>query len=138
MVVAPSLAARIIGAGVGDENLLWTAGRFSTRGWADGGNAGGARTWIAPEGGPRGFFFGPDGASWDVPPEIDPGAYTPCPVDDGWLSFRNELTARAADGARFPIAITRSLKLQPLEAGNGIGGGGNESWSGRSSATSAP
>ena len=59
-----------------------------------------------------------------MPPEIDPGAYMPCPVDDGWLAFRNELTARAADGARYPIAITRGLRLQPLEAGNGIAAGG--------------
>ena len=47
---------RILGAGIGEENALWTARSFSTRGWSDGGYAGGARTWIAPEEGPYGFF----------------------------------------------------------------------------------
>jgi hypothetical protein len=118
MVVAPALGARILGAGVGEENLLWTAPRFSTRGWPDGGNVGGARTWIAPEGGPHGFLFSADGARWDVPRELDPGDYRPSPADAGWIAFRNTFTARSADGASYPVAITRSMRIEGLPAGN--------------------
>ena len=121
MVVAPALGARILGAGIGEENALWTASAFSTRGWSAGGNAGGARTWIAPEGGPHGFLFSADGARWEVPPEIDPGDYRPAPADEGWIAFRNVVTARSADGASYPVAITRSMCIERLPAGVALG-----------------
>ena len=114
MVVAPALGARILGAGIGEENALWTAQSFSTQGWSEGGNAGGARTWIAPEAGPRGFFFSADGARWGVPQELDPGDYRPSPADEGWIAFRNVFTARSADGASYPVAITRSMRIEEL------------------------
>ncbi|MCX7037580.1 MAG: hypothetical protein NT005_00295 [Spirochaetes bacterium] len=112
MIVAPALGARILGAGIGAENALWTAQSFSTRGWRDGGNAGGARTWIAPEGGPHSFFFSANGTRYDVPRELDPGDYQPAPADEGWIAFRNACTARAADGAVFSLAITRSMRIE--------------------------
>lgn len=117
MAATPSLGARIIGAGVDEENLLWTAEHFSTAGWAHGGNAGGARTWIAPEGGGRGFFCSTDISRWAVPHEIDPGDYASCPAEQGWLSFRSAFTATAADGASFPLEITRSMRMGPVDAG---------------------
>ena len=114
MVVTPSLGARILGTGIGGENVLWTAPAFLTRGWSEGGNAGGARTWIAPEAGSHGFFFSANGANWDVPRELDPGDYRPVPADEGWIAFRNVFTARSADGASFPVAITRSMRIEKL------------------------
>ncbi len=116
MIVAPILGARILGAGVGEENLLWTAPRLSARGWSEGGNAGGARTWIAPESGPHGFFFSADAARPDVPQELDPGDYQPSPADEGWIAFRNVFTAQAADGVLYPVAITRSMRIQELRS----------------------
>jgi hypothetical protein len=113
LIVVPRLGARILGAGIGDENALWVAPRFSARDWDDGGNAGGQRTWIAPELGPRGFF-GREVAGWRVPPELDPAAYAPVPEgreDEGWHAWRTTLGARAADGCGFPIAITRAVRL---------------------------
>ena len=110
MVIAPSLGARILGAGIGEENALWVPPRVSRGAWDAGGNAGGQRTWIAPESGSRGFFFAPDGAQWGVPAEIDPGNYTTASAEEGWLSWRSAFTARAAHGARFPVAITRSMQ----------------------------
>jgi len=121
MIVAPPLGARILGAGIGEENLLWTAPGFSTRGWSDGGNVGGARTWIAPEGGPHGFFFSTDGERWDVPRELDPGDYRPAPAEEGWVSFRNVFTARSADGTSYPVAITRSMCFEELASAQAPG-----------------
>ncbi len=112
MLVAPCLAARVLGAGIGEENLLWTAGSFTTRGWAAGGNVGGARTWIAPEGGPHGFFYPGGGDSWDVPPGIDPGSYAAIPGAAGWTCLRTAFTARASDGAVFPLLLTRCLRIE--------------------------
>ena len=37
MVVAPALAARIMGAGVGEENAFWVPPVISLRGWDAGG-----------------------------------------------------------------------------------------------------
>ena len=121
MVIAPPLGARILGAGIGEENALWVAPRVSRGAWEAGGNAGGQRTWIAPEAGPRGFFFSADGSPWGVPAEIDPGNYAPAAAEEGWLSWRSAFTARAADGARFPIAITRSMRIarRPEEPDDG-------------------
>ncbi len=112
MLVAPSLAARVLGAGIGEENLLWTSGSFTTRGWAAGGNAGGARTWIAPEGGTGGFFYPNGGDSWAVPPGVDPGGYAAVPGAPGWTCLRTAFTARASDGAVFPLLLTRCLRIE--------------------------
>jgi hypothetical protein len=118
MIVAPALGARILGAGIGPENAFWVSPSVSTKGWDEGGNAGGQRTWIAPEAGPESFFFGP---GWSVPKELDPGDYHPHTAAPGWLSFRSAFTARAADGRQFPIAITRSMRLEaPSDAARGM------------------
>jgi hypothetical protein len=110
LVMVPGLAARILGAGIGEENALWVAPEFSERGWANGGNAGGQRTWLAPELGPGGFF-GPDVGHWRVPPELDPGAYAPVPATEGWHAWRTRLLARAADGKQYPVAVTREVRI---------------------------
>ena len=118
MVVVPALGARILGAGIGRENAFWVPPALTTKGWDAGGNAGGQRTWIAPEAGPGGFFF--SGGRWSVPAAIDPGDYRPQPAPRGWLCFRSAFTAQSADGQGFPIAITRRMKLEipPKAAGN--------------------
>ena len=119
MITCPALAARIMGAGIGDENAFWVPPTLSTRGWAHGGNAGGQRTWIAPEGGPSGFFFSQDGQRWSVPADLDPAHYRPAPVPAGGLSYRTELTARTAHGASRRISLVRSMTLQEDPAGPG-------------------
>lgn len=106
LVVVPRLGARILGAGVGEENALWVSPVF-------GANPGGQRTWIAPELGPTGYF-GADEAAWRIPPELDPGSYIPVPAGrdgEGWRAWRTRLDARAADGTVYPIAITRAVRL---------------------------
>ncbi len=112
MIVAPALAARIMGAGIGEENAFWVPPVLSTHGWSAGGNAGGQRTWIAPEAGPLGFFFSADGSRWSVPMELDPGGYHAVAGEQGEGSYRAELTAQAADGVRHPIVLTRRMRIQ--------------------------
>jgi hypothetical protein len=122
MIVCPALAARIMGAGVGEENAFWVPSALSTRGWADGGNAGGQRTWIAPEGGPAGFFFSQDGAAWSVARDLDPGHYRAAPPPAGGVSFQAELEARTARGASRRISLVRSMTLEEGSAGLGAAG----------------
>jgi hypothetical protein len=111
MIVSPTLAARIMGAGIGEENAFWVPPALSEKGWNEGGNAGGQRTWIAPEGGPSGFFFSADGARWDVHPDLDPGRYRASPAPAGWTCYRTALVARSADGSGREITIARSMSL---------------------------
>lgn len=119
MIVAPALAARIMGAGIGEENAFWVPPMISTRGWNEGGNAGGQRTWIAPEGGIAGFFFSADGARWDVAPELDPGSYRAMPAPAGWKSYRTALAARSADGSSREITLARSMGIEEETASTG-------------------
>jgi hypothetical protein len=110
VTVAPALGARIMGAGIGRENAFWVPPSLSTRGWDEGGNAGGQRTWIAPEAGPYGFF---SSEQWSVPVALDPGDFREQAATPGWLSFRSAFAAHAADGREFPVAITRRMRLEP-------------------------
>jgi hypothetical protein len=113
LIVAPALAARIMGAGIDEENAFWVPPALSARGWGDGGNAGGQRTWIAPEAGPAAIFFSADGSRWEVPFALDPGRYESVPAARrGFLGYRSELTLGAADGASYPIVLTRSMGLR--------------------------
>jgi hypothetical protein len=119
MIVSPVLAARIMGAGIGEENAFWVPPALSTRGWNEGGNAGGQRTWIAPEGGPSGFFFSPDGARWSVPPQLDPGRYRAAPAPAGGKSYGMALTARSADGSSRDITLARSMSIEQESTSTG-------------------
>jgi hypothetical protein len=112
MIVCPALGARIMGAGIGQENALWIPPALSTRGWNEGGNAGGQRTWIAPEAGPSGFFFSADGKTWTVPTDLDPGRYHAAPARAPVACFETELTARTARGASRRISLRRCMKLE--------------------------
>ncbi|MFZ4615151.1 MAG: DUF6786 family protein [Rectinemataceae bacterium] len=111
MLIAPALGARIMGAGIDEENAFWVSPDLARGPWDEGGNAGGMRTWLAPESGPRAFFFSPDGLEWGVPSELDPGNYEAISGLSGWRSYSTQLVATAADGGCYPISITRSMRL---------------------------
>ena len=112
MIVAPALAARIMGAGVGEENAFWVPPVISTKGWEAGGNVGGQRTWIAPEGGPSGFFFSSDGTRWSVPAELDPGSWRAAPAAAGWKKYHAAFTARSADRTSRKITLDREMSIE--------------------------
>ena len=107
-IVTPSLAARILGAGVDEENAFWVSPSPppAAGAWF---NAGGQRTWLAPEGGPAGIFCGMDLAAWTVPPALDPGRFQPAAGPHAW---RAELEVRPADGSRHRIGLVRSMTLE--------------------------
>jgi hypothetical protein len=108
-VVTPSLAARIIGAGAGEENAFWVSpAEPPGSGWF---NAGGQRSWLAPESGPRGIFCAMDLAAWTVPPQLDPGRYAAEPASAA-RAWRTEIEVRAADGTRHRVDLSRSLALE--------------------------
>ncbi len=111
MLVAPALGARIMGAGIDQENAFWVSPDLARGPWDKGGNAGGMRTWLAPESGPGAFFFSSDGQRWGVPADLDPGTYKAISAPPGWLSFVTALEAAAADGSRYPVSITRSVRI---------------------------
>lgn len=110
LLAAPALGARMLGAGLGEENAFWTNPRLSARGWSEGGNAGGERSWLAPESGPGGLFFSGDG-TWEVPPLLDPGSYEAITGDPDRLVYRNDFGARSAEGRSFELSLTRSMGI---------------------------
>jgi hypothetical protein len=111
LLAAPSLGARVMGLGAGEENALWTAADPAAGEW----NAGGQRTWLGPEAGPRGFFFR-GGGEWAVPAALDPGSYREAPAD-GWdLCFASRARLAAADGEGFDLTIRRLLALEECSA----------------------
>jgi hypothetical protein len=70
-LLVPGLGAKVLGAGVDEENLFWVPAAVSAGEWC----VGGQRTWLAPELGARGFL-GRGESDWQVPPALDPGSYT--------------------------------------------------------------
>jgi len=109
-VVVPALAARVLGAGVGEHNAFWVSpaleGCLEGRDW----NAGGERTWLAPELGPRGFF-GAQEKDWGVPPALDPGAYRLMESSPNSALCRSDCRLRSADGVEHRLVIERMIEL---------------------------
>ncbi len=114
LLAAPALGARMLGAGLGEENAFWTNPRLSARGWSEGGNAGGQRSWLAPESGPGGLFFTADG-TWSVPPLLDPGSYKAITGERGALGYRNDFGAQSADGRGFELSLTRRMRIAEVD-----------------------
>jgi hypothetical protein len=112
-LVVPGLAARVLGAGLGGRNAFWVSPQLESclegRDW----NAGGQRTWLAPELGPRGFF-GAQEKDWGVPPALDPGAYRLLESSPNSALCRSDCRLRSADGTEHRLQIERGVQL--LEA----------------------
>lgn len=120
-VVAPGLGAKVLGAGVDEENAFWVPDELAAGQWC----VGGQRSWLAPELGPRGFF-GRDESSWAVDPELDPGAYRPFvpvrpkhPPPGNPCAFEAEMILTRADGTVIRVAMTREIFLQQNRAAGG-------------------
>ena len=106
-LVVPALGARVLGAGLGERNAFWVSPALE--GW----NAGGLRTWLAPELGPRGFF-GREEGDWAVAPALDPGAYRLVETGPAAALCRGECRIRSADGTRYHLRIDRQAEIGDL------------------------
>jgi hypothetical protein len=115
-LVVPRLAARVLGAGLGERNAFWVSPALERCLEGLDWNAGGQRTWIAPELGPRGFF-GAGESHWAAPAELDPGAYRLESADLRCATCRGACRLRAADGEEFRLEIERWLEIRDLPAG---------------------
>ncbi len=109
-LMVPRLAARVLGAGLGERNAFWVSPGLEAclegRDW----NAGGQRTWLAPELGPRGFFGATEGSS-AVPPALDPGAYRLEEARPSGASCQGGCRLTSADGTEYSLEIERRVEL---------------------------
>ena len=134
-VVTPALGAKVIGAGVDEENAFWTAPAIRPGSW----NAGGQRTWIAPEMGDHSLYF--RGGDWSPPATMDPGTYH-SPVESSesrtaeaglrrtvsgenadTQSYECRATLSSASGNIYTVSLGRTIGLRTLPpTGNGAHG----------------
>lgn len=112
-VVVPRLGARILGAGVGPRNALWVNPSLGVCLKGEDWNAGGQRTWLAPELGPHGLFGGSE-REWRVPPALDPGDYRRIGAGEAGLRYRCRLELHPACGSPLRLSIERALELEDL------------------------
>ena len=114
IVLAPELSARVLAAsfaGDGGENLLWVDDTvydgtyFDTRpyDW----NAGGYRTWLAPE---DLFFLDADG-EWFVPAQLDPTPYRVVEQNEYGATFEADINLKTNIEKYYQVAIRRRISL---------------------------
>jgi hypothetical protein len=112
-LLVPALGARVLGAGLGERNAFWVSPALERclegKDW----NAGGLRTWLAPELGPRGFF-GREEGDWAVPPALDPGAYRLVKTRPAAALCRGECRISSADGTLYHLQIDRQVEIGDL------------------------
>jgi len=109
-ILVPELGAKVLAAGVDDENAFWVSNRLEKGAWC----VGGQRTWLAPELGAKGFF-GTGVEDWKVPPELDPGSYRRIETSTGELTFQCDLTIKRFDGRSLSLGIVRSIRLETVQ-----------------------
>lgn len=73
-VVVPELGGRVLSVVLDGVECLWQDPRVPADCRAPGWNAGGQRTWVAPEHAPHSLFY--RSAEWSCPPELDPGVFS--------------------------------------------------------------
>jgi hypothetical protein len=112
-ILVPELGAKVLAAGVDEENVFWISDRLKKGAWC----VGGQRTWLAPELGTEGFF-GTGVEDWQVPPELDPGSYRRIETPAGELAFRSDLTINRLDGLSISLSIIRSIRLETVREGD--------------------
>lgn len=109
-VVVPRLGARVLGAGADERNAFWVSPELERclegRDW----NAGGQRTWLAPELGPSGFF-GAAERDWAVPPPLDPGEYRVEEAGPRVVRCRSACRLRSQDGSEYSLEIERRTEV---------------------------
>jgi hypothetical protein len=109
LLVVPAMGARLLGAFLDDANAFFTHPEFAEPAHF---GAGGDRTWLAPEGHEKGFFFTKDG--WRMPPTLDPGHYeTSAARNPGAHAWATRVDTTVADGTRYRLTVTREIGPTP-------------------------
>jgi len=104
-VVIPKFGARILAVSVGGENLFWTHPDILK-------GQGGQRTWVSPEGGPKGFIFKPDWKGNRDFSMMDPGQYeVELFKENECIKLTNSFNVISNDGKEhYELKITRKMQ----------------------------
>ncbi len=108
-LVVPELGGRLLSVNIDGMECLWVDPELRHGTWSGNWNAGGQRTWIAPErGGPELYFAG---GAWQCPPAMDPGEFRVESVTgDSQVRMKASFFAGApGHGARFSVERTVAL-----------------------------
>jgi hypothetical protein len=109
-LVVPELGGRVLAVELDGRPCLWFHPGLLAAGRAPDWNAGGQRTWIAPEHAPQSLFEA--GGAWRCPPELDPGAFREAAAGDG---EEIRLAARfdtVVAGQTFRFQVRRRIRLE--------------------------
>ena len=114
LIITPELSARVLGAsfdGENGENLMWVADTLFTEAyWAKKPyfwNAGGYRTWIAPED----LFFLDEDNEWFVPSSLDPASYRVIEQNNYSATFETDINLTTNIGKYYVITVKRHISL---------------------------
>lgn len=113
MLITPALGARIMGAsvnGVMGDNLLWVnQALYADSFWQKepDWNAGGFRSWIAPED----AFFLDAQDKWFVPKSMDPGSYKLVSSTSTMAIFQNDFIIKSKESQEYSLKLTREIHL---------------------------
>ena len=113
-LVCPELGGRVLAVESGEEQFLWFHPDLIQAGRAPDWNAGGQRTWLAPERAADSPYLA--SGSWQCPPDLDPGRYrrVSAPGENGLvLENRFEL---GAPGRRLRMVMERCIRLESAPA----------------------
>ncbi|NLI45507.1 MAG: hypothetical protein GX414_00185 [Acidobacteria bacterium] len=115
-VVVPELGGRVLSVVLDGVECLWQDPRVPADYRAPGWNAGGQRTWVAPEHAPHSLFY--RSAEWACPPELDPGVFSVA-GRSGSDSVRLESRFRMSpEGRATMFALVRRIRV--AAAGDGF------------------
>jgi len=113
LLITPELGARVLGAsvnGMNGKNLFFVNPEvYTDEFWKDGPswNAGGYRSWIAPEDN----FYLKDDDTWFVPKSMDPGNYKLENSNDHMAIFGNEFSLVNRKGQEYNCKLIREIHL---------------------------
>jgi hypothetical protein len=104
-VIVPKFGARILAVALGGKNLFWTHPDVLL-------GQGGQRSWVSPEGGPKGFLFKPDWTGNRDFSMMDPGNYKRVESDGKRLAYENSFQAISNDGRHnYDLTLTREFDV---------------------------
>ena len=128
IIITPELSARVLGAsfdGEDGENLMWVNDSIlDGTYWAEKPyfwNAGGYRTWIAPED----LFFLDENNEWFVPATLDPAPYRIIEQNDFGATLEADVNLKTNVEKYYKTTIQRRISLlteSPSEVGSLPGG----------------